>query len=66
MSRQQAEETIRSNEIALDEISNGADILGTGDMGIGNTTPSAAIAACILGRSQKILLGMALAWIKPG
>ncbi len=58
MSRQQAEETIQSGiEIALDEISNGADILGTGDMGIGNTTPSAAIAACILGRSPEDIVG---------
>jgi hypothetical protein len=45
MRREQAEESIQSGiEVALAEISKGADILGTGDMGIGNTTPSAAIA----------------------
>ena len=33
--------------VALSEIDKGADILGTGDMGIGNTTPSAAITSAI-------------------
>lgn len=48
MTRVQAEESIQSGiEVALGEISKGADIIGTGDMGIGNTTPSAAIA-CVL------------------
>lgn len=58
MSRRQAEESIQSGiEVALAEISKGADILGTGDMGIGNTTPSAAIAACILARSVEDIVG---------
>ncbi|MBI3161039.1 MAG: nicotinate-nucleotide--dimethylbenzimidazole phosphoribosyltransferase [Chloroflexi bacterium] len=58
MKREQAEESIQSGiEIALTEISRGADILGTGDMGIGNTTPSAAIAACILGHDPEIIVG---------
>lgn len=58
MSREQAEESIQSGiEVALAEIANGADILGTGDMGIGNTTPSAAIAACILGRAPEDIVG---------
>lgn len=49
MTREQAEESIQSGiEIALAEISKGADILGTGDMGIGNTTPSAAIACALM------------------
>ncbi|RJP53899.1 MAG: nicotinate-nucleotide--dimethylbenzimidazole phosphoribosyltransferase [Anaerolineaceae bacterium] len=49
MRREQAEESIQSGiEVALTEISNGADILGTGDMGIGNTTPSAAIACALM------------------
>lgn len=48
MTRVQAEESIQSGiEIALAEISKGADIIGTGDMGIGNTTPSAAIACAL-------------------
>lgn len=58
MRRDQAEESIQSGiEVALGEISKGADILGTGDMGIGNTTPSAAIAACILGRKAEEIIG---------
>lgn len=49
MSREQAEESVQSGiEIALGEIFKGADILGAGDMGIGNTTPSAAIACALM------------------
>ncbi|GAB4571650.1 MAG: nicotinate-nucleotide--dimethylbenzimidazole phosphoribosyltransferase [Anaerolineales bacterium] len=58
MKREQAEESIQHGiEVALAEISKGADILGTGDMGIGNTTPSAAIAACILGHTPEDIVG---------
>ncbi len=35
-------------EAARDAIAEGAEILGTGDMGIGNTTPSAALFAALL------------------
>ena len=35
-------------EVARDAIADGAEILGTGDMGIGNTTPSAALYAALL------------------
>lgn len=49
MKREQAQESIQSGiEIVLSEISKGADIIGTGDMGIGNTTPSAAIACALM------------------
>ncbi|MGV1099967.1 nicotinate-nucleotide--dimethylbenzimidazole phosphoribosyltransferase [Thiovibrio sp. JS02] len=34
--------------VARDAIAGGAEILGTGDMGIGNTTPSAALFAALL------------------
>ena len=34
-------------EVAQDEIKKGANLLATGDMGIGNTTPSSAILAAI-------------------
>lgn len=34
-------------EMARQAKADGIDLVGTGDMGIGNTTPSAAIAACI-------------------
>ena len=58
MSREQAECAIEAGiEIALREISNGADMIGTGDMGIGNTTPSAAIVAAITKRSVAAVTG---------
>lgn len=58
MTRAQAEESIQSGiEIAFMEISKGADIIGTGDMGIGNTTPSAAIACAFLNQHPKEIVG---------
>jgi nicotinate-nucleotide--dimethylbenzimidazole phosphoribosyltransferase len=58
MTRAQAEEAIqRGIEIAWAEISKGADILGTGDMGIGNTTPSAAIACALMNQSPENIAG---------
>jgi nicotinate-nucleotide--dimethylbenzimidazole phosphoribosyltransferase len=33
------------------------DLIGTGDMGIGNTTPSAAIAACLMNRPPEEVTG---------
>jgi nicotinate-nucleotide--dimethylbenzimidazole phosphoribosyltransferase len=38
-------------DVARDLISGGADLLATGEMGIGNTTPSAALIASITGRT---------------
>jgi len=35
-------------EVARDAIADGAEILGTGEMGIGNTTPSSALFAALL------------------
>ena len=58
MRREQAEESIQSGiEVALAEISKGADILGTGDMGIGNTTPSAAIACALMNVAAEKIAG---------
>ncbi|MBI2850637.1 MAG: nicotinate-nucleotide--dimethylbenzimidazole phosphoribosyltransferase [Chloroflexi bacterium] len=51
MTREQAIKAIETGiEIVTDEVKKGLDIVGTGDMGIGNTTPSAAICAVITGR----------------
>lgn len=48
MTRQKAIKSIETGiELFNDEFSNGIDIVGTGDMGIGNTTASSAITACI-------------------
>lgn len=48
MTREQAEQAIATGiEIVTRQITIGADIVGTGDMGIGNTTPSSAIVSTI-------------------
>jgi nicotinate-nucleotide--dimethylbenzimidazole phosphoribosyltransferase len=58
MSRGQAEDSILAGaEVITEEIGRGLDILATGDMGIGNTTSSAAIAAAILGVPAETVAG---------
>jgi nicotinate-nucleotide--dimethylbenzimidazole phosphoribosyltransferase len=58
MSREQAVQALLAGaEVVAAEIARGLDILGTGDMGIGNTTPSAAIAAAMTGRSPAEIVG---------
>jgi len=50
MTREEAEQAIMAGvEVVEAEIKKGLDIVGTGDMGIGNTTPSAAIAVTLTG-----------------
>ena len=44
-------------DVARDAVARGADCLVTGDMGIGNTTPSAALIAAVTGRSPDELTG---------
>jgi len=51
MTAKQAETAIETGiELVTAEAAKGLDIVGTGDMGIGNTTPSSAICAVITGR----------------
>jgi nicotinate-nucleotide--dimethylbenzimidazole phosphoribosyltransferase len=51
MSREQAIKTLETGiEIVTSEVSRGLDIVGTGDMGIGNTTASSAICAVMTKR----------------
>jgi len=51
MTRDQAQRAVEAGiQVASREIDNGADMLATGDMGIGNTTPSSAIVAVFTGR----------------
>ncbi|MDK1118918.1 MAG: nicotinate-nucleotide--dimethylbenzimidazole phosphoribosyltransferase [Anaerolineae bacterium] len=58
MTREQAEAAIMAGvEVINVEITQGVDIVGTGDMGIGNTTPSAAIAAVITGIKPEKITG---------
>ncbi len=50
MTRTQAEEAIAVGlDIVEEEFAKGLDVIATGDMGIGNTTPSAAICAVLTG-----------------
>ena len=49
MTREEALAAIEAGvEVAGDQIRRGADLLATGDMGIGNTTPSSAIVSALL------------------
>jgi nicotinate-nucleotide--dimethylbenzimidazole phosphoribosyltransferase len=58
MTREQAERAVLAGvEVVEAEIAKGLDIVGTGDMGIGNTTPSAAIAAALTGIEPAKLAG---------
>ncbi len=58
MTPEQAEKAILAGvEVVEAEIAKGLDIVGTGDMGIGNTTPSAAIAAALTGSAPAKLAG---------
>ena len=50
MSREQAEECVSAGiSLALEAAENGADIIGAGEMGIGNTTSSSAITSALTG-----------------
>lgn len=58
MTRSQAEECLNSGaSICLAQIEQGMDILATGEMGIGNTTASAAIASAITGLPAEEIVG---------
>ena len=58
MTQERAEEAILAGvNVVESEIKKGLDIVGTGDMGIGNTTPSAAIAAVLTGIAPAKLAG---------
>lgn len=58
MSRKQAEEAILiGEEIITAEIKKGVDIFATGEMGIGNTTPSAAIAMLLTKKPAEQIVG---------
>ncbi|MCC9075396.1 nicotinate-nucleotide--dimethylbenzimidazole phosphoribosyltransferase [Litorilinea aerophila] len=58
MSREQAVQALLAGaQVVEQELARGLDILATGDMGIGNTTPSAAIAAAFTGRPPQEIVG---------
>jgi nicotinate-nucleotide--dimethylbenzimidazole phosphoribosyltransferase len=58
MSRKEAIRSIEAGmELVEEELTKGIDIVGTGDMGIGNTTPSSAITAVITGADVASVTG---------
>jgi nicotinate-nucleotide--dimethylbenzimidazole phosphoribosyltransferase len=58
MSRSEAVRSIEAGiEVMEEELEEGLDIVATGDMGIGNTTPSSAIVAAITGRHPRRVTG---------
>jgi nicotinate-nucleotide--dimethylbenzimidazole phosphoribosyltransferase len=58
MTRREAMKSIEAGiDVVEDEIAKGLDIVGTGDMGIGNTTASSAICAAIMGESVEKVTG---------
>ncbi len=58
MTREQAVQAVETGiEVVQAEVAKGLDIVGTGDMGIGNTTPSAAIAAVLTGKPAADIVG---------
>ncbi len=58
MTQEEAYRAVQAGlEIVAEEIARGMDIVGTGDMGIGNTTSSSAIAAAITGKSPALVTG---------
>jgi len=58
MTKKQALKSIQAGiEVVEDVIRNGCDIVGTGDMGIGNTTASSAIASVICQVDASLVTG---------
>lgn len=58
MTRGEAKACVRAGvAIALEAAEAGADLIGTGDMGIGSTTPSSAITAAVMRRSPSETTG---------
>lgn len=58
MSREEATQAVQIGiDLATEAARDGIGMIGTGEMGIGNTTPSAAIAAVMTGRSVADVTG---------
>jgi len=58
MTREEAEQAIcHGIDLANEEVDRGARVIALGEMGIGNTTPSAAILAAFSGRTVEQLIG---------
>jgi nicotinate-nucleotide--dimethylbenzimidazole phosphoribosyltransferase len=57
MTRDEAERAVLTGIELVEQYKDGLDILGTGDMGIGNTTPSSAIVSVITGTDPAQVTG---------
>lgn len=58
MTREEAIQALEAGiSVALAEVDRGADLLATGDMGIGNTTPSSALLAVFSRKPAALLVG---------
>lgn len=57
MTRDQAVQSIEAGIALVNELSDTTDLFGTGEMGIGNTTPSSAIISAITGSTVQEVTG---------
>ncbi len=57
MTREEAERAVLAGYELVEKYKDGLDLLGTGDMGIGNTTPSSAIVSVITGTDPARVTG---------
>ena len=57
MTRDEAERAVLAGIGLVEKYKDGLDLLGTGDMGIGNTTPSSAIVSVITGTDPEMVTG---------
>ncbi len=58
MTREEAVEALLTGvQLALDAVREGADVLGVGEMGIGNTTTSAAVLSVLCGKPARDVTG---------
>jgi nicotinate-nucleotide--dimethylbenzimidazole phosphoribosyltransferase len=57
MTRDEAERAVLAGVELVEKYHDGLDLLGTGDMGIGNTTPSSAIVSVITGTEPEKVTG---------
>ncbi len=57
MTRDEAERAVLAGIELVEKYADGLDLLGTGDMGIGNTTPSSAIVSVITGTDPEKVTG---------
>lgn len=57
MTREEAERAVLAGVELVEKYHDGLDILGTGDMGIGNTTPSSAIVSVVTGTDPEKVTG---------